>query len=372
MKYIYMFALCWSLLCSNVYAQRTHLSFLDSLDGKYKFFFLGECHPQKDYAHMHDVLLKLYSSQNVRQLILELPQEYEYGFNSYLRDTGKPDLHKIKLEYDIETDKEQDLYKFLEQLRVYNKSVEDSTQKLSVVCAEITPFVSTGLFKFGMEMKRGNTKSKEIKKAIHEARKVRLFSALNNRDEKTVSTIYTLNKLIDSCEAEFRILYGADFTSVKRRIKVLYKNTVACQNYQVIPDSVRERLIYENIMDAYHSNPQVSYCGLYGLLHTLVNCDVKSFTSNQVEMHANIATRLNETSGLRDQIFTMPYYYLVQDSLSKACDLKYYGKDLLDLNEIKKYNLQIGQNKYLYVPVTNLIREKELGLLFKYVVISKE
>ena len=343
---------------------------LDSLNKRYLFYFTGECHTKKDYKYTFELIKHLYITNKVRRVILELPQEYEFVLNQYINDSTSKDSDNIFLFEKHHIQKQIEFYQFIEKLRLFNHSLEK--EKISIVCPDISKTVDYAFYKIGLIKMLGVTHNEYVNKYIDNALTVKRIHLTNNQYKKTVKNIYNLKTCLEIFESDFKDLYKENFLAVKREINCLYKVALAYQKYKVIPDSVREQLIFESIMDDYTRNIGICYYGNYGQLHTILNCNLNYATSGNIQVNKSMTQRLNETEELHGKIATMPYYYLNNDSSSIACRLKIFGKNILTTEEELKFRNTLNANECFYLSTRYQLTRKDLKNMFNFIIIKNE
>ncbi len=214
----------------NCYGQVQSSSFIDSLDKSYRFFFTGECHSKKDYNHSLTLFKKLYHSHHVRKIILEFPQELEFGFNKYINDSSPKDSDYIDLIALGKINTENEFHDFLEKLRLFNRSKSSIDDKISIICPDICNSIKYALLSIILSTeKHCIITNRELDDLFYKILKLKMKHFDNNQDKKTVVLVYELKYYLDSYPTDFKVLYKSDFTAVKRKINCLYKSTLAYQ-----------------------------------------------------------------------------------------------------------------------------------------------
>jgi len=351
-------------------AQTTDISFLSSLNDKYKFYFSGEFHSYTNYASRYQLLTKLYATNNVRVLVLETFKEYEFDFNRFILTEDTDTYFLRSFHKGLMMNKPQEFDAYLKKIKQFNSGIKDSSQKISIICADINPSLSYAMLQFSFIYHDGYTENKELIKYIKKAARIGLWSTEARNTKRKRKVIYKLKQLLDTNQKDWRDLYTNYFNDAKRAVNGLYRNACAYEQSKVISDSARERIIYENILEAYNYAPNVSYYGNFGQMHTLLNCNPSTVFQYDIAITNSMANMLNTTPALKNKVCSMPYYYLDMPKVSPRGN-KIFEKDFLLDEEWVKYRDELGKAPLLYVPINKLQRSDELNNMFNCLIISE-
>lgn len=342
---------------------------IPDLDRNCKFYFSGEWHSRTDYENRYELLTKLQATGNVRILVLEISKEYEFDFNRFVC-TDNNDTYFLKTFHKgLLMNKPEKFDEYLKKVKKINEGFSDPSQKITVICADISPSLRYAMFKFRLIPPIGNTMNSTVIRAIKNAGRIGRWGTEKKNTPKQIRIAYELKRSLENNTQDWKDLYKDYFPLAKRAVNALYRNAKAYKTYTVMPDSVRERIIYENILEAYNDRPDVSYYGNFGQMHTLLNCDPSAVIPGQLQIASSMANLLNNTEGLKNKIFCMPHYYLSL-GISSPTGTKYYTNDFLTEEERTFYAGEIKNKNRLYVPIQSLRRYKELNGMFNYLIIS--
>ena len=353
-------------------AQTSDLSFLKDKKDDYKFYFSGENHSHTNYTNRYELLTTLYVNNNVRTLVLEAPQEYEFYFNQYIT-TADTDTYYLTIFHKytfMRTPEEFDNY--LKKIKQFNEAIKDSSQKITIICADRISSLPSGMYRFSFIYQDGNTNNKALLKYIEKAGRIGMKSNARKNSKRKIRVVYKLKSLLDANEQDWKDLYLDNFNMAKRAINSLYRHAKVYNEHKVMSGPDREKMIYQNILEAYNENPNVSYYGNFGQAHTLLNCNPSIIINNPFNFTSSMANELNKTAGLVNKVFSMPYYYLGMSKTFTVDEVTYTNKDYLTPEEKEKYQKQFDkEGKFIYVPLNQLKKKDELQNMFHYLIISK-
>lgn len=332
---------------------------------QYKLYIVGERHELKNEEYMFDMIMQTYKNNNVRKAFIELPKEYELEANKFLLDTAGTVVNMEFSGHIITYYHEVEFLNFLNKLRLFNKQIKDSTNKIQLIFSDITFSIYNGLYKIGRYKPLGETENQEIVSLLSKIGSVKLFFTRNNISKKRIKRVNKLKQLVDNYPNDFKNLYLSDYDEMVNQINFLYKTQKVYIKYKShFPDSIRERFIFENFYNAYKKNPNINYFAEYGNSHVVTNYNVKQyFLTNYnelIEIENSMCTLLNNTPELKGKICNMLYYYNeIYPNTSKPYGaMKIHGRAILTDAEMNKY--KNSTSKYLFIPVAELEQYQEL------------
>lgn len=360
----------FTALCSK--AQTTDLGFLGQLKDSCKFYFSGEYHSNTSLENDYDLLMYLYTNNNVRVLVLEAPQEYEYSFNQYVT-TADTDTYFISHFADhLRFNSRPVFLDYLKKIRTFNASLKNRYQKISIVCADINYSLSNALYDLTFIEHDEYASYKEILKCLREAEKIGLDADPDKHIKSRIELASQFKYLLDMREEQWKVMYQKNFPQIKMAIHALYRNAEVYYKYGIMSLPPREEIIYENIMEAYKENPDVSYFGNFGQMHTLLNCNVANLIKSDVAPASSMANELNKTEGLEHKVCTMPYYYLTQNNKPILDGKEFEDIVFLTQQEVDKYKKMFdAEGKPVYVPINKLQKADELEDMFNFIIITR-
>lgn len=361
---------CTFLVTVNKINCQAPVSTMNSLDKTTRLFLTGECHRKRDYPHQFSLFQQLYTTNHVRKVILEFPQELELGLNRYINDPSPNKEEYVELFTTQLMKDEEGCEAFLEKLRLFNLSISNSGDKVFIVCPDISRSIVSGLLTVLAATKPGDIDNPEIYKCIRKIFKLKMRHFNNNQYKKAVLLVYELKDYMTAYESDFKAIYKADFEAMKKKINYLYLTTREYQSHKEVPDASREQLMFNILAQDMMQNPGINYYGNFGLYHILLNCNLKDITLGGLEVEKSLAQLLNETPELKGKIVSMPYFYCKNDSLTERCRWKISGKLPLEKEEEEKYRLLSNDTGYYAVPSKDLINSKALEDKFQYLIIS--
>ncbi|HKC68074.1 MAG TPA: hypothetical protein VKG26_07575, partial [Bacteroidia bacterium] len=250
----------FTALC--VRAQTTDVTFLTSLKDSCKFYFSGEYHSHSSLENDYDLLVNLYTNNNVRVLVLEAPKEYEYSFNQYVttNDTDTYFINDFKSHLRFNARHEFDEY--IKKIKTFNASLKNKYQKINIVCADINYSLTNALYCLTLiEHDEFAHSDPAILKCLRAAEKLYYNNGDDKHQKSRIELATQFKYLLDMREESWKDMYQKNFYQIKSAIHALYRNAEIYFKYGVMSFPVREEVIYENIMEAYRQNPDVSYFG---------------------------------------------------------------------------------------------------------------
>lgn len=360
MKYILF------ILISASYSSlsQVKLLFSENQQQSFNFFLTGECHLKTDYNHYYSLFAELYQTHQVRNIILEVPQEYEYDLNKFINSkettVGLINLGAITLH------DEPGYYRFMERLKEFNLSIKDTSQRISVTCADISPMLSNALFRLSLIDQEGTTSNTKLFHTIKKAGRIGIWGTSKNNSRK-IKLVYQLKHLLKDNEQDFHDLYKQNFGYVKRMILSMCYNADVYKEHEKYVDSLREKCMYENITRVYRDFPNEKYYGNFGMVHLSLAPYEKGFLDKGWGVSKSLACMLKETPGISPM--SIVYYYVNIDEIAKSCRMNVYGEDILTDDEKIKYLTDVGQN-YFFVPIDEIKNHEKLKSVFHGLIIS--
>lgn len=364
----FYYCLCFLLYFNSGFPQMSKL-FKDSLDESSCFFFTGECHLKKDYRYSLVLFENLYQHHRVRKIIIEFPNEFEFGFNKYINDPAPKNTDYLDLFATEMLKNQEDCKEFLEKIRLLNMSVSSDKEKIHIICPDINRSIYYALLSIASSTDPEKINNLEIYESFMKIFKLKRRHFDDNQYEKAVTLVYEIKKFLDVYENDFRNIYKDDFVKMKKTIDKLHNTTVLYQTYKVIPDSIREQIMFENIFDDYQQNPEVSYYGNFGLYHTMLNCHIDDVTLGGLQVKNSLAQRLNETKELKGKVVSMVYYYAGGDD---KCMWEISGNSPLSPFEAEKFKNIDFSNGNVIIQSKDLVKSKDLETKFQYLIISNK
>jgi hypothetical protein len=136
-----------------------------------------------------------------------------------------------------------------------------------------------------------------------------------------------------------------------------------------VPDSVRERFLYENILFEFKRSPDAGYYAQFGGLHTFINYDLRKFHYDMFNFEHSMIDRLNRTKELSGAIYNMLYYYRETTTRASDCNsiIKFNQQTLFSGSELNVYNNK-SKDRFFIIPIQDLERGKELKEYIKAVI----